>query len=117
MPSANLVTAVGSWGEIGLVSLRGAFAGATNLTDMPFALPTPVSDLTYMFLRASSFDGDIGAWDTSNVTNMAQIFKEADAFHQDLNASCVTKLTARSNLLANDPPLAAANAHHWGNCP
>ena len=53
--------------------MHSAFRGASNMTynadDMPDF--SRVTDMERMFDGASSFDGDLSAWDVSNVNDMS----------------------------------------------
>jgi surface protein len=44
---------------------------------------TPVTDMSELFIE-STFNSDIGFWDTSNVTTFYRIFDRAQAFNQDI---------------------------------
>ena len=44
-----------------------------------------VSDMGYMFFRATQFQGDISHWDVSGALIMRGMFMEASSFHGDLS--------------------------------
>jgi len=44
-----------------------------------------VTDMSYAFDDASSFNGNISNWNVSNVTNMQCMFENASSFNQDLS--------------------------------
>ena len=46
-----------------------------------------------MFNGATSFNGDLSAWDVSAVTNMISMFYNANAFNGDLSAWDVSAVT------------------------
>ena len=78
---------VDSWGGLGLTSLVGAFNMSVALTSVPATLPSTVSDISGMF-QSSSFsgDGNIGLWDTTNVTGMGGVFQFATFFDKSLGS-------------------------------
>jgi len=77
------ITEVRSFGDLGITSLRFAFQLATNPL-MPARLPSTVTDLRGMFIMSSTFNQDIGDWDTRNVTDMSSMFMNASTFNQDI---------------------------------
>ena len=48
-----------------------------------------VITMTNMFSYASSFNQNIGDWDTGNVLAMGAMLKDADAFNQDIRNNFV----------------------------
>ena len=90
--NANRLYKVNSFGEIGLTSLRGAFYNATNLTEVPTSLPSTnsnITDLSYTFYGATSFNQDISNWNVSTITTMTNMFTN------------ITLSTTNYNLLLN----------------
>lgn len=99
----NAATKCLSFGDLGIVSLSGAFLNHTNLIEVPSAIPPAVTDLSSMFSKATSFNYDIGLWDTSNVTNMAGMFFNATAFNQDLGGWDVSSVTNMNTAFRGTP--------------
>ena len=94
-PGIEKLVAAQSFGSLDTHSLSGAFAGAVSLTAVPEALPATVTDISFMFNGAKTFNDNIARWNTTNVTNMSAMFCEATAFNQPLaqwNVSNVTKM-------------------------
>jgi len=77
---------VDNWGQLGFTSMYFAFHECSNLVLVPTASDglEAVTDMSGMFTGASSFNGNIGGWDTSSVTDMLGMFAGASSFNQDI---------------------------------
>jgi surface protein len=80
---------VAQWGTAEWRTMQSAFLQCPNLnitaTDIPDL--SRVTDMRNMFADCSSLNGpaNIGSWNTSNVTNMIQLFGRATRFNQDIS--------------------------------
>ena len=90
---------IDQWGTGKWTSMYGAFDGCTNLTGQASDTPdlSNTTDLSGMF-RSSSFNQDVGNWDTGNITLMAGMFKLASSFDQDISGWDVTSLSDATNM-------------------
>ena len=94
--NAAKLLSIEQWGDIRWASMGHAFSWASNMvyraTDTPDL--SGVTDMSYMFSRASSFNGDISSWDVSQVTDMSDMFVGASSFNRPLNDWDVSQVTA-----------------------
>ena len=93
--SAAKLKSIDQWGAMRWSSMASAFRDASNMiynaTDSPDL--SGVSDMSDMFRGASSFNGDISAWDVSSVTDMGGMFHHASSFNGDISGWDVSSVT------------------------
>ena len=65
-------------------SLAGAFREFEELEYVNIQDTSHVTDMSFMFFRAKSFNQPIASWDTSKVTNMGSMFRRAESFNQPI---------------------------------
>ena len=101
------VTSIGSK----VTSLSGAFFNCTSLSSVPNTLPTTVTDLSFAFAGASTFnDSNISTWNTSAVQNFASMFSGATLFNQDLSSWDTHAATNMSSMFLNATSFNNGNA-------
>ena len=100
---APKLRSIDQWGDAEWRSMYSSFMGASNMvlhaTDAPDL--SRVTYTSYMFLNASSFDGDLSAWDLSHVTSMTGMFWGASSFDGDLSAWDVSSVTDMYTMFYN----------------
>ena len=86
----SLVTDMNGWNG---TSLQG-FVGKTTFNgDIGSWNTAQVTNMNVMFYQASAFNQDIGRWNTAQVTSMESMFHSASAFNQDIGSWNTEKVT------------------------
>lgn len=96
-------TAVTAWGNNGTIDFSCAFFNATSLVSVPAALPTttPIVSTAVMFYGATSFNQNIGGWDTSSIVDMSYMFNGATSFNQDISGWDTSNVVDMSTMFAD----------------
>ncbi|MEL6975279.1 MAG: BspA family leucine-rich repeat surface protein [Bacteroidota bacterium] len=93
-PSKGVFKDVLQWGDVQLGNDGAVFAN-TGITKFSAIDAPDLSNITNMhnFFGWSQFDGDIGHWDVSNITDMSGMFQQNRAFNQDIGGWNVSNVT------------------------
>ena len=98
------LTDIKQWGAVQWSSMRAMFFGCSNLPGFS-ATDTPdlsnVTNMSFMFWGATSFNQPIGNWNVSNVTNMVSMFYSASSFNQPIGNWNVSNVTNMINMFDN----------------
>ena len=97
---ASKLVSLDQWGNTTWTTMKNAFYGADNMAYNAADSPdlSTVTDMSGMFHRATSFDGDLSSWDVSSVTDMNEMFQRASDFNQPLNAWDVSSVTDMTSM-------------------
>jgi surface protein len=94
---AKLIS-VNNWGRVGFTSMHNAFNYCTNLVSVPSDIDDDdldaVTDMSRMFMLASSFNKTLIYWNTSNVTDMSAMFYGASSFNQPIDTWDTSNVTS-----------------------
>ena len=72
-----------------------------NLGSVPATLPVGVTTTEAMFRGCTNFNGVVGGWDTSRITNMYQMFENCSVFNQDLSGWDTSSVTNMGAMFSN----------------
>ena len=102
-PNADRLISIEQWGTTRWYSMANAFAGASNMVYNASDVPdlSQVTNMRQMFASASSFNGEISAWNVSQVTNMRQMFASASSFNGEISAWNVSQVTNMRQMFAS----------------
>lgn len=78
--------AVSQWGAVPWSSMNAAFKGCENFTITATDAPDleDVTDMSFMFYRATKLNQSIGSWNTANVKYMNSMFFAATSFDKPI---------------------------------
>ena len=96
------ILTVEQWGDIDWTSMDRAFTGCKNLTIPATDAPdlTQVTDLSYMFTAATSFNRPLNHWNVSGIKIMERMFLGASSFNQPLNSWDVNNVNDMRGMFA-----------------
>ena len=105
LANAQKLQSIEQWGGIKWDAMAFSFQGASNMVYNADDAPdlSEVADMTNMFRKASSFDGDLSSWDVSQATDMSGMFTSATAFDGDVSPWDVSSVTDMSIMFALAP--------------
>ena len=85
--SQDALISIDQWGSIAWEDMENAFNVCRNMEYHAMDAPdlTSVTNMSYMFAVATSFNGDLNNWNVSGVKNMSGMFIGATSFNGDIS--------------------------------
>lgn len=101
--SSTRLTSIDQWGSISWESFKDAFRGCINLTHNAIDSPnlSKITSTAYMFVDATSFNGDLSGWNVSTVTDMSSMFNGASSFNGNISGWEVANVEKMINMFSN----------------
>jgi surface protein len=88
----------------GTTNLSDAFSACQSLTTVPSMAnwdTSQVTNMSQMFAYATNFNGNLSSWNTSNVTNMGTLFYGTNEFNQDIGSWDTSKVIDMHQMLSH----------------
>jgi surface protein len=97
------IISIEQWGDIVWTSMLSAFKGCTNLDVSATDILVLPQNCSGMFNDCSNLTGNpsFNNWNTANVTNMSNMFHNADVFNQDIGNWNTSNVTNMSRMFTN----------------
>ena len=90
----NTNSSISNWNTANITDMSFMFNGATSFNQPLNSWNTAkVTNMSSVFSQATSFNQDISGWNTENVTDMNYMFGDATSFNQPLNSWNTAKVT------------------------
>jgi surface protein len=99
-PSQTCITGVQKWQNSNTTDLTYAFQNATNLTQV-MEIPVTTTTLRLAFKDNATFNGNVSAWNTANVTDFYGVFSGATSFNQPIGSWNTAKATTLQGMFEN----------------
>jgi surface protein len=92
--------AMPDWDVSAVTTMSQAFTSTSFNGDIGAWNVSSVTNMYFMFYQAYAFNQDISSWDTRSVTSMALMFKSATAFNQDISGWDTSSVTDMSRMFS-----------------